>query len=83
MVGFSIDGFTDPSLALEHFRTNYIEYFLVICDLAMPSMNGFEVIRKIRSISPRINIVLMTASDIADSHIFRELASSLKIDSMM
>jgi hypothetical protein len=27
--------------------------------------------------------VLMTASDIADSHIFRELASSLKIDSMM
>jgi CheY-like chemotaxis protein len=80
IIGFSIDGFTDPLLALEQYRTNNNEYFLIISDLAMPSMNGFEFIRKIRLTSADIKVVLMTASNISDSGLFRELASSLKID---
>jgi CheY-like chemotaxis protein len=41
---------------------NNNEYFLIIADLAMPSMNRFEFTRKIRSTSPDIKVVLMTAS---------------------
>jgi two-component system response regulator SaeR len=80
IIGVSVDGFTDPILALDHFLTHSNEYFLVISDLAMPSLNGFEFIRKIRSTSPDIKIILMTTSDITNSYLFRELASSLKID---
>lgn len=66
IIGFSIDGFRDPLLALEQYRANNNEYFLIIADLAMPSINGFEFIRKIRSTSADIKVVLMTASNISD-----------------
>ena len=42
--GFEIFGFTDPLLALEHFRLNFEKYGLVISDLRMPEMNGYEFI---------------------------------------
>ena len=82
IIGFDTAGFTDPLLALEHFKANYNEYFLVISDLAMPSssMNGFEFTKKIRSILPGIKVFLMTASNITDSALFSDFISSLKID---
>ena len=44
--GLKVYGFTDPILALEHFKVNARDYFLVISDLRMPGMNGFEFIKK-------------------------------------
>ena len=37
------------------------KYDLVITDLALPVMNGLELITKIRKIRPKINIVVLTA----------------------
>jgi DNA-binding response OmpR family regulator len=34
--------FTDPLLALEHFKVNREDYSLVISDIRMPGLNGFE-----------------------------------------
>jgi DNA-binding NtrC family response regulator len=47
-VGLNVFGFTDPNLALEHFRINCKHYILV-------------VVRKVREISPAINVLLMSA----------------------
>ena len=55
IIGFRVYGFTDPLSALEHFRANCDDYFLVISDLSMPSMNGFDFIRKSKLISPGIS----------------------------
>ena len=60
-VGLNVFGFTDPNLALEHFRINYKDYILVVSDIRMPGMNGFEFVRKLREISPAINVLLMSA----------------------
>jgi response regulator RpfG family c-di-GMP phosphodiesterase len=73
-------GFTDPHFALEHFKANSKDHSLVLSDLAMPNMSGFEFTRKIRLISPITRILIMTASDVSDSDLFRDLTSSLKID---
>jgi CheY-like chemotaxis protein len=58
--------FTNPHLALEHFRINFEEYRLVISDIRMPGMNGFEFVRSIREIRPDVKILLMTAFVIND-----------------
>ena len=77
--GYHVFGFTDPSLALEHFMLNYESYSLVISDVRMPVMNGFEFIKKVREILPSIKIFLMSAFDINDSQ-YSKILLPLKVE---
>lgn len=77
--GFHVFGFTDPSLALEHFRTNCKHYSLIISDLRMPEINGYEFIKRVKEIKPDVNVFFMTAFEINDIE-FRRLLPSVKID---
>jgi DNA-binding response OmpR family regulator len=77
--GYHVFGFTDPLLALEHFMLNYEDYSLVISDVRMPVMDGFEFIKKVREILPSINIFLMSAFDINDSQ-YSKILLPLKVD---
>ncbi|HZA07306.1 MAG TPA: response regulator [Nitrososphaeraceae archaeon] len=63
-LGLNVFGFTDPLLALEHFKINCKNYILVISDIRMPGMNGFEFVRKIREVSPAVKVLLMSAFEI-------------------
>ncbi len=63
-IGLHVYAFTDPLLALEHFRINCKNYILVISDIRMPGMNGFEFTQKVKEISPAIKVLLMTAFEI-------------------
>jgi DNA-binding response OmpR family regulator len=44
--GFKVDTFNDPLLALQNFTA--VSYDLLILDMLMPNMNGFELYQKIR-----------------------------------
>ena len=59
--GFDTVSFTDPLLALDTFKANSKQYSLVITDLRMSGLNGIELAKKIRELSPRVKIVLITA----------------------
>ncbi len=44
--GFHVFGFTDPLLALDHFQMNSEQFGLVISDIRMPVINGYDFIKK-------------------------------------
>jgi DNA-binding NtrC family response regulator len=59
--GISVVTFNDPVLALEHFTENKQDYTLVISDLRMPSLNGLEPLKSIKSSSPNERTIIMSA----------------------
>jgi CheY-like chemotaxis protein len=61
--GYDVGAFTSPSRAVEEIRTDG-DYALVISDVRMPGMNGFELARKVKEARPDIPLVLMTAFEI-------------------
>ena len=77
---FNVFAFTDPFLALEHFEINSRDYGLVLSDVRMPGMPGFEFVRKVREIEPNVKILLMSAFEISDLEFSRALPSDTKID---
>ena len=48
MNNFEVDGYTNPLSALSNFKPN--EFGLLILDIRMPVMNGFELFKKIKEI---------------------------------
>jgi DNA-binding response OmpR family regulator len=78
-LGFRVFGLTDPLLALEHFQINSDQYGLVISDLKMPAMNGYEFIKNIKKIKPEVIVFLMTAFEISNNE-FRRVLQSINID---
>jgi DNA-binding NtrC family response regulator len=64
--GILLFKFTDPIIALDHITINKDAYVLIISDLRMPSLNGIELMKKIKSLNHEIRTLLMTAFEISD-----------------
>src|ERR671936_976869 len=71
--GFQVDAFDDPIMALDNFRNGV--YDLLILDIKMPKMHGFELYREIRKIDNEVKICFLTAGEMyygAYAYIFNE-----------
>src|SRR6266487_6693064 len=61
--GFKVDSFNNPILALKNFQAD--SYDLLIIDVNMSQMNGFDLYEKIREIDKKVKIrFLITESEI-------------------
>lgn len=59
-LGYTGDGFTDPTEALEMFRSDPGRYDLVLTDMTMPGMTGQELARFIKAVQRDIPLVICT-----------------------
>ena len=59
--GFEVDSLNDPVLACETFKANY--YDLVVLDIKMPRMDGFELYECLRAKDQKTKICFLTASE--------------------
>jgi DNA-binding response OmpR family regulator len=59
--GFEVDSFGDPQLALSNFKPDF--YDLVVLDIKMPGMNGFQLYREIKKIDSKVKVCFLTASE--------------------
>jgi DNA-binding response OmpR family regulator len=60
--GFLVDSYNDPTLALSNFKLGF--YDLLLLDIRMPKINGFDFYQKIREIDSNVKICFLTASEL-------------------
>jgi DNA-binding NtrC family response regulator len=80
--GISIFTFTNPIMALEHFKFNRNNYHLIVSDLRMPGINGIELIKRIKELNPLVRTILMTAFEI-DDELFQKYAEEQLINGFL
>ena len=69
--GFSVDSFNEPSSAIQNFRPGV--YDLLILDIRMPSINGFELYLKLREKDQHFKVCFLTAlSELRDYEAYRK-----------
>jgi two-component system response regulator ChvI len=59
--GFDVDAFTDPELALSNFKLGLFD--LVLIDIMMPKMDGFELYERLKTVDPNVKVCFLTASE--------------------
>lgn len=57
--GYSIDSYAMPERALEAYLKG--SYDVVITDLVMPGISGYEVIKVVTSINPFVNVIVISS----------------------
>ena len=80
--GFKVSAFTDPAMALEQFKVNCKDYTMILSDIRMPGMNGYELIKKAKEIHKQVKIVLMSAFEINDKE-FHNILPDIRVDAFL
>jgi DNA-binding response OmpR family regulator len=58
---FDVDTFNDPESALKSFKPD--SYDLVLIDIMMPKMDGFQLYESLKKIDPDVKAYFLTASE--------------------
>src|ERR687893_1505698 len=74
--GLKLDSFTDPFSALNNFRLGL--YDLIMIDIALPKMNGFELYHNIRKLDDRVKICFLTAGEMYYEEIRKQVFPELE-----
>jgi two-component system, OmpR family, response regulator ChvI len=75
--GFVVDSFDDPVLALSNFKPGI--YGLLLLDVKMPQINGFELYEKMRKIDSEVKACFITAHEVYYESL-REIFPSMDLD---
>jgi DNA-binding response OmpR family regulator len=74
---FEVHVFNDPELALSNFKAGW--YDLLLVDILMPKMNGFELSQKLKNIDDKVKVCFITAYEIY-YRALRDLFPTVEVD---
>ncbi len=74
--GFEVITYNDPELALSQFKENWFD--LLLLDIKMPKISGFELYRRLRKIDSKPKVCFITDFDVYYDE-FKKLLPSLEV----
>jgi two-component system, OmpR family, response regulator ChvI len=74
--GFEVDAYNDPILALSSFKADF--YGLLLLDIKMPGMTGFELYKEVMKIDNKVKVCFLTAYDLSYDE-FRQQLPTLNV----
>ena len=78
-LGHKVSGFTDPMGALAEFREHPEDYDVVVTDLSMPHMSGFELARGVLAVRPDMPLLMTSGRIRAEDELHAREAGILKL----
>lgn len=75
--------FNEPIEALKHFMENHSNYALVISDLRMSSLNGLELLKKVKKVNPNVRTILMSGYNFDEDPTYLEYMKDGIIDNII
>lgn len=83
MNGYEVHAFDNTENALRHIKEKDCkDCVLVVCDIKMPGMSGFELVRRMKELRPELKVVLMSSFVIHRDE-FRKVMPSLQVDNFV
>ncbi|MEO9320914.1 MAG: response regulator [Nitrososphaera sp.] len=80
--GFNVHAFSNPLIALEHFKYSPNECQVLISDVRMPGLSGFQLARKVKEINPHVKVVLTSAFEVNKSE-FETVLPDVPVDAFL
>jgi DNA-binding NtrC family response regulator len=82
--GFSVHKFVDPIVALQHIekQEGCKVCEVLVSDVRMPHMNGFQLVKRIMQLRPEMKVIMMTAFEISKVE-FQSINPSMQINSVI
>ena len=78
--GYRVHAFSDPVTGLNHVvKENCNQCTILISDIKMPNMSGFELVRKVKLARPEMKIIL-TSAFVIHKEEFKKVLPSVKVD---
>jgi DNA-binding NtrC family response regulator len=75
--------FIDVLEALNHFKLDSKDpHDIVISDIRMPGMNGYEFVKHVKNIDSQVKVILMTAFEIQEKQ-FHNMPPHTKVDGFL
>jgi len=82
-VGHEVHAFSEPLLAIQHIQNEGCEKCsLLISDIRMPKMNGFQLVRRVKELCPDMKIIMMTAFEVNMKE-FNSVFPSTRVDKII
>src|SRR5688500_12460891 len=62
--GFKVHAFEDPFIALRHIQNDCKYCQVLVSDVRMPALTGFQLVRKVKDLRPEMKVIMMTMFEV-------------------
>ncbi len=80
--GFEVHAFADPLTALQHIQKDCKYCQVLVSDIRMPALTGFQLVRRIKDLRPEMKIIMMTMFEV-NKREFEAVFLSIPIDGVI